>query len=64
MKIYSIEDTLSIFKDLVSMLEDDEITKTIQSMQQFQIFICKLYGKIDDTIICDNIEWIYYKIYL
>ena len=64
MKIYSIEDTLSIFKDLVSMLEDDEIPKTIQSMQQFQIFLCKLYGKIDDTIICDNIEWIYYKIYL
>lgn len=62
-KIYTIEDVLNIFKDYVSIIEEDSIELKIQIMKQYQIFLSKLYGKIDDKLLNENIEWIYYKVY-
>ena len=62
-KVYTIEDVLNIFKDYVSIIEEDNIELKIQIMKQYQIFLSKLYGKIDDRLLNENIEWIYYKVY-
>ena len=62
-KVYTIEDVLNIFKDYVSIIEENNIELKIQIMKQYQIFLSKLYGKIDDRLLNENIEWIYYKVY-
>ena len=36
----------------------------IKCIKNYQIFLCKLVGKIDDSIFYQNTEWIYYQIFI
>ena len=36
----------------------------IKCLKNYQIFLCKLIGKIDDNIFYQNTEWIYYQIFM
>lgn len=62
-KVYSIEEILTLFKDYVNSIDETNLSDKIIALKEYQVFVCKLYGKVDDNVICDNIEWIHYKIY-
>ena len=64
-KIYSIEEICNIFKDYVSSTDENDIPTRIKILKQYETCILKLFSKSNtyDSILANNIEWIYYKVY-
>lgn len=60
-KIYSIDEVLTLFKDLINL--SDSQTLKISTLKEFSNIVLRLVGKIDDVSLSDNIEWVLYKIY-
>jgi hypothetical protein len=60
-KIYSIDELLTLFKDLIN-LSDSQGLK-ISTLKELSNIVTRLVGKIDDISLSDNIEWILYKIF-
>ena len=64
MKI-SIEEICNLFKDYVSSTDENDIPTRIKILKQYETCILKLFSKSNtyDSILANNIEWIYYKVY-
>ena len=62
-KIYLVEDVLNIFKDYISSIDENDVPTKIKILKQYESFIVKLYLKIDIQLLCENINWIYFKIF-
>ena len=62
-KIYLVEDVLNIFKDYISSIDENDVPTKIKILKQYESFILKLYLKIDIQLLCENINWIYFKIF-
>jgi hypothetical protein len=62
-KIYLVEDVLNIFKDYINSIDENDLPTKIKILKQYESFIFKLYLKIDLQLLCENINWIYYKIF-
>ena len=62
-KFYSTNDILDLYKELFNLSDEDDIQCQIKSLKNYQIFLCKLIGKIDDSLFFQNTEWIYYQIF-
>jgi hypothetical protein len=63
-KIYSTNDIFDLYKELYNVSDENDIATQIKCLKNYQIFLCKLYGKIDDNIFYQNTEWIYYQIFI
>ena len=63
-KIYSTNDIFDLYKELFNVSDENDITAQIKCLKNYQIFLCKLFGKIDDNIFYQNTEWIYYQIFI
>lgn len=62
-KVYSLEDVLMIFKDLINLEDNTHIEDKVFSLFQFSSYLIKIIGKIDNEIIENNLQWIYSKEY-
>ena len=62
-KVYLVEDVLNIFKDYISSIDENDLPTKIKILKQYESFIVKLYSKIDIQLLCENINWIYFKIF-
>ena len=63
-KIYSTNDIFELYKELLNVSDENDIAMQIKCLKNYQIFLCKLVGKIDDNTFYQNTEWIYYQIFL
>ena len=48
----------------MNVSDENDIAMQIKCLKNYQIFLCKLIGKIDDNTFYQNTEWIYYQIFL
>ena len=63
-KIYSTNDIFELYKELFNVSDENDLAMQIKCLKNYQIFLCKLLGKIDDSIFYQNTEWIYYQIFI
>ena len=63
-KIYSTNDIFELYKEQFNLTDENDIAMQIKCIKNYQIFLCKLVGKIDDSIFYQNTEWIYYQIFI
>ena len=63
-KVYSTNDIFELYKELLNVSDENDISMQIKCLKNYQIFLCKLIGKIDDSIFYQNTEWIYYQIFI
>ena len=63
-KIYSTNDIFELYKELLNVSDENDLAMQIKCLKNYQIFLCKLVGKIDDSIFYQNTEWIYYQIFI
>jgi hypothetical protein len=63
-KVYSFEDVLLLFKDYVNLLDENDLFLKLSSIKEVSNFICKLFGKIDEGVLMENLEWVTYKIFI
>ena len=62
-KCYSTNDIFELYKELYNVSDENDIQIQIKSLKNYQIFLCKLFGKIDDSVFYQNTEWIYYQVF-
>jgi len=62
-KCYTTNDIFELYKELFNVSDENDIQAQIKCLKNYQIFLCKLSGKIDDSIFFQNTEWIYYQIF-
>ena len=62
-KVYSLEDLLMIFKDLINLEDNAHIEEKVFSLFQFSSYLIKIIGKLDNEIFENNLQWIYSKEY-
>ena len=62
-KYYTTNDIFDLYKELFNLSDENDIAAQIKSLKNYQIFLCKLIGKIDDSIFYQNTEWIYYQVF-
>jgi hypothetical protein len=62
-KCYTTNDIFELYKELFNVSDENDIQAQIKCLKNYQIFLCKLFGKIDDSIFYQNTEWIYYQIF-
>ena len=62
-KYYTTNDIFDLYKELFNVSDENDIPAQIKSLKNYQIFLCKLFGKIDDSIFYQNAEWIYYQVF-
>ena len=62
-KCYTTNDIFELYKELFNVSDENDIQAQIKCLKNYQIFLCKLVGKIDDSIFYQNTEWIYYQIF-
>ena len=62
-KCYSTNDIFELYKELYNVSDENDIQIQIKSLKNYQIFLCKLNGKIDDSVFYQNTEWIYYQVF-
>jgi len=62
-KFYTTNDIFELFKELFNVSDENDIQSQIKSLKNYQIFLCKLIGKIEDSVFYQNTEWIYYQIF-
>ena len=63
-KCYNTNDIFELYKELFNVADENDFTIQIKCLKNYQIFLCKLLGKIDDSIFYQNTEWIYYQIFI
>ena len=63
-KFYNTNDIFELYKEQFNVCDENDITMQIKCLKNYQIFLCKLIGKIDDNIFYQNTEWIYYHIFI
>ena len=63
-KYYSTNDIFELYKEQLNVCDENDIALQIKCIKNYQIFLCKLVGKIDDNIYYQNVEWIYYQIFI
>ena len=61
---YSINIIIELYKEQFNVCDENDIAMQIKCLKNYQIFLCKLIGKIDDNIFYQNAEWIYYQIFM
>ena len=62
-KSYTTNDIFELYKELYNVSDENDIQIQIKSLKNYQIFLCKLFGKIDDSVFYQNTEWIYYQVF-
>ena len=62
-KFYSTNDILDLYKELFNVSDENDIQCQIKSLKNYQIFLSKLFGKIEDSVFYQNTEWIYYQVF-
>ena len=62
-KCYTTNDIFELYKELFNVSDENDLQGQIKCLKNYQIFLCKLFGKIDDSIFLQNTEWIYYQIF-
>ena len=62
-KYYTTNDIFDLYKELFNVSDENDIPAQIKSLKNYQLFLCKLFGKIDDSIFYQNAEWIYYQVF-
>ena len=63
-KFYNTNDIFELYKEQFNVCDENDITMQIKCLKNYQIFLCKLIGKIDDNNFYQNTEWIYYHIFM
>ena len=63
-KYYNTNDIFELYKEQFNVCDENDIAMQIKCLRNYQIFLCKLIGKIDDNIFYQNAEWIYYQIFM
>ena len=63
-KYYNTNDIFELYKEQFNVCDENDIAMQIKCLKNYQIFLCKLIGKIDDNIFYQNAEWIYYQIFM
>ena len=62
-KIYTTNDIFDLYKELYNVSDENDIQIQIKSLKNYQVFLCKLNGKIDISVLFQNIEWIYFQVF-
>jgi hypothetical protein len=62
-KFYTTNDIFELYKELFNLSDENDINGQIRCLKNYQLFLCKLFGKIDDSIFYQNTEWIYYQVF-
>ena len=62
-KFYTTNDIFYLYKELYNVTDENDIQEQIKSLKNYQIFLCKLIGKIEDGVFYQNTEWIYYQVF-
>ena len=63
-KFYNTSDIFELYKEQFNVCDENDIAMQIKCIKNYQIFLCKLIGKIDDNVFYQNAEWIYYQIFI
>ena len=63
-KYYNTNDIFELYKEQFNVCDENDNAMQIKCLKNYQIFLCKLIGKIDDNIYYQNTEWIYYQIFM
>ena len=63
-KYYNTNDIFELYKEQFNVCDENDNAMQIKCLKNYQIFLCKLIGKIDDNIFYQNTEWIYYQIFM
>ena len=63
-KYYNTNDIFELYKEQFNVCDENDNAIQIKCLKNYQIFLCKLIGKIDDNIFYQNTEWIYYQIFM
>ena len=58
-KYYNTNDIFELYKELFNVADENDLALQIKCLKNYQVFLCKLVGKIDDNIFYQNVEWIY-----
>ena len=63
-KYYNTNDIFELYKELFNVADENDLALQIKCLKNYQVFLCKLVGKIDDNIFYQNVEWIYYQVFM
>ena len=55
-KCYSTNDIFELYKELYNVSDENDIQIQIKSLKNYHIFLCKLNGKIDDSVFPFNLH--------